>query len=212
MADISFIVSKTTDGLIHVQNIVGGHDGQHHVHSEKGFEKWKKESVPKDITISIVPGACACGLTVGQVKEINGKIWLNANFEEVPNEVATPAPALTSEEKNILVTAAVASTKPEQKGKVVEPKKPKEAKVPQKEGELMTYSATAKVDGKPVTHQFQHQKGSPWAIKRFAASKFFPSLVKDKKPLEVWKLIDLKPVVEAKPKKEPKAKKEAVKK
>lgn len=201
MADISFAVSKTGDNLIHVQNIVGGHEGQHHVHSEKGFEKWRKESVPKGIEIKIEPRACPCGLTVGQVKEINGKTWLNANFEEVPNEVTTPAPEVVEQ-------------KPEQKGKVEqkEPKKPKEAKEPQKEGELMTYSATAKVDGKTETHQFQHQKGSPWAVKRFAASKFFPSLVKDKKPLEVWKLIDLKPVVEAKPKKEPKAKKEAVKK
>lgn len=190
MGDLSFRVTETTDGLLHVQNVVKGHDGQHHVHGKAGFLKWQKQSVPKEITISTVAGPCACGLTAGQVKEIDGRIWNNPHFQEATDEAVTAQPVGVEQ-------------KPESVGKVIKDQKPKkEPKAAPAEGELMTYSATAKVDGKPVSHQFQHKKGSPWAVKRFAAQKFFPSLVKDKKPLEVWKLIDLKPVTEEKPKKE----------
>lgn len=192
MGDLSFRVTETTDGLLHVQNVVKGHDGQHHVHGKGGFKKWQRECA-KEIAISITQGDCACGLAAGQVKEIDGRIWNNPHFEEVPDEVVAKAQPSIGEQKQ------------DEKGKV-KPEKPKEAKEPRKEGELVTYSATAKVDGKPVTHQFQHKKGSPWAVKNFAAQKFFSAVVKDKKPLEVWKLIDLKPVAE------PKAKKEAAKK
>jgi len=35
-------VALTPDGLYHVQNIVGTMIGQHHVHSEQGYVKWRK--------------------------------------------------------------------------------------------------------------------------------------------------------------------------
>ena len=59
-------ITKTADGLIHVQNAVMGHFGQHHVHTKEDFEAWvKKNKVHKENIID-VGDKCTCGLKVGQ--------------------------------------------------------------------------------------------------------------------------------------------------
>ena len=76
-----FYATKTPDGLYHVQNFVAGLKGQHHVHNEASFQKWKAQIDPKNLTIS--EGECKCGLTQsGQVREYDGREWQNDRFEE----------------------------------------------------------------------------------------------------------------------------------
>lgn len=78
--EMNFYVTKTPDGLYHVQNIVMGHFGQHHIHNEKSFQKWKKGIAKKYIHIN--EGACSCGLAKsGDTREYDGHEWHNDKFE-----------------------------------------------------------------------------------------------------------------------------------
>lgn len=77
MTTMTFHVRKRPDGNYHVQNSVGGKLGQHHVHTAESFEKWRKPS--DEITI-MDDGPCHCGLSPGQVRNHDGKIWTNPKF------------------------------------------------------------------------------------------------------------------------------------
>jgi len=82
--EMHFYVTKTEDGLYHVQNVVMGHFGQHHIHNEKSFNKWKKNINPKYIHMFEFKASCNCGLTKsGDVREYDGHEWHNDKFEDV---------------------------------------------------------------------------------------------------------------------------------
>ena len=70
MHTMRFYVSKSPDGLYHVQNAVGGYLGQHHVHTKASFESWSKDME----NIEMLDGPCDCGLTAGQVRDHNGNV------------------------------------------------------------------------------------------------------------------------------------------
>jgi hypothetical protein len=57
-------VALTPDGLYHIQNIVGTMIGQHHVHSEQGYVKWKEHIDKKYLLMERVE-SCPCGLEPG---------------------------------------------------------------------------------------------------------------------------------------------------
>lgn len=78
MFEMHFYVTKTKDGLYHVQNAVMGMMGQHHVHTEKGFRRWAKET-PKE-HIHIERGNKCCDLKPGYVKDHNGNVTFNEKF------------------------------------------------------------------------------------------------------------------------------------
>lgn len=64
-------ITKTADGLIHVQNAVMGHFGQHHVHTKEDFEAWVKKNKIHKENIIMLDGCkdgkeCKCGLKAGQ--------------------------------------------------------------------------------------------------------------------------------------------------
>lgn len=77
--EMHFYVNRNKDGTIHVQNAVMGMIGQHHIHSKKGFEKWKQGITEKCITS--LEGECNCGLKIGDVKDHHGNITHNDRFE-----------------------------------------------------------------------------------------------------------------------------------
>jgi len=80
--EMHFYITKTEDGLIHVQNYIrgiGGGIGQHHVHNEDSFKRWKKDIDPKYLHIS-KEKTCNCGLKLGYVREYDGHVWFNDRF------------------------------------------------------------------------------------------------------------------------------------
>jgi hypothetical protein len=72
-------VTVTPGGQYHVQNMVGSMIGQHHVHSEQGFRKWKRKIDKKYIHLERGE-FCVCGLGPGYVKEFDGRVWLNKRY------------------------------------------------------------------------------------------------------------------------------------
>lgn len=78
-----FYVTKTPDGLYHVQNYVGIHKGQHHVHNEASYQKWKAQLSESELEhLHLSEGKCNCGLTEsGQTREYDGHEWFNDTFE-----------------------------------------------------------------------------------------------------------------------------------
>ena len=42
MHKMHFYITRTPDGLYHVQNFVNGYRGQHHVHTPSEFKQWRK--------------------------------------------------------------------------------------------------------------------------------------------------------------------------
>jgi len=56
---------KNPDGTIHVQNAIMAHFGQHHVHTQEGFDKWKKNV--KLVDLQYQQGKCGCTLKPGEV-------------------------------------------------------------------------------------------------------------------------------------------------
>jgi hypothetical protein len=192
MPEMDFIVSHLPDGTYHVQDKTGPHLGQHHVHSKEGFERWeKKRKLGGAISIGVAPN-CDCGLAVGFVKEFNGKVWFNAVFGEKRIADASVEDQKPEEPISKPEEAAPEPVAPEAKN----PKAGKKDKLPQvneAKGEKMKFIATAQVEGKLETHEFEHEKASPWKVKDFAAKKFFAALIKDKKPLEIWKAIAVEP-------------------
>lgn len=68
MIRMHFYVSRCSDGLIHVQNVLMGHMGQHHVHDEAGFEEWKKKgNIDEEDVIPFDKAECKCGYKAGEV-------------------------------------------------------------------------------------------------------------------------------------------------
>ena len=76
-----FYVFQTPDGNYHVQNMVGGYEGQHHVHSPQSFDKWSKEIAGLGNIEMLDPASCDCGLVPGDIRGHTGKIQHNAEFE-----------------------------------------------------------------------------------------------------------------------------------
>lgn len=190
--EMTFKVTECMDGALHVQNFTGMYLGQHHVHSKKGFEDWKKKAVPENKgKLKVEKGVCKCGLKPGWVRECNGKDWFNANFGEEPEPSVSGAAVPLAQESPKVETPSQAPVK-----------LPEKAPVTGAKGVMMKYVATATVDGKKEVHEFEHAKVSPWKVKDFAVKKFFAGLAKDKKPLEVWKAVKIKPVPEKAAKKE----------
>ena len=74
--DMRFFATECPDGTIHVQNIVAGYKGQHHVHSKESFERWRKG---KDVVIE--KGTCDCGLKAGDCREYDGHVWHSKKWE-----------------------------------------------------------------------------------------------------------------------------------
>jgi hypothetical protein len=70
---------RTDDGLIHIQNHVGTLTGQHHVHTTKSYERWLVNIAPVAHP-TVTTGKCLCGLSVGDVREYDGKIWHSEEF------------------------------------------------------------------------------------------------------------------------------------
>lgn len=61
-------VIRTPDGLVHVQNAVMGHFGQHHVHTVEQFDTWvKKNKIAKSDIVELKCNQCSCGLKAGEV-------------------------------------------------------------------------------------------------------------------------------------------------
>jgi hypothetical protein len=77
--EMHFYVVRTPDGLYHIQNVVMGHLGQHHIHSEKSYKKWVKGIDKKFVHFR--EGECNCGLKPGDVKEYDGQVWHNPKWE-----------------------------------------------------------------------------------------------------------------------------------
>lgn len=73
-----FYATRTPDGKIHVQNAIMGMPGQHHVHNERSFKRWRRGIKPDALTIE--EGTCDCGLDVGQVREYDGHVWSSDRF------------------------------------------------------------------------------------------------------------------------------------
>ncbi len=76
---MTFYATECPDGTIHVQNVVMGHLGQHHVHTKESFQRWKKNVRDEDLKVS--KGECNCGLKPGDVKEYDGQVWHNKKWE-----------------------------------------------------------------------------------------------------------------------------------
>jgi hypothetical protein len=61
------------NGLVHVTNMVGPYEGQHHVHTPAGFRTWRKGVEAACVDLKGV-GPCHCGLTPGQARDRDGHI------------------------------------------------------------------------------------------------------------------------------------------
>jgi hypothetical protein len=77
---MDFYVVIDANSRYHVQNILMGHDGQHHVHTKESFAKWKKNVDSKDIHISKTKAQCDCGLMPGDVRDHEGHVSHNDRF------------------------------------------------------------------------------------------------------------------------------------
>ena len=56
------------DGTIHVQNVIGGYLGQHHVHAQDSFGRWRRTVAQEDL-VRVNVMVCDCGLKPGEVKQ-----------------------------------------------------------------------------------------------------------------------------------------------
>lgn len=63
-------VTRTPDGLIHVQNTVMGYLGQHHVHTKEQFEEWiiKEGNIVAEDIFELEGKSCDCGLKAGEMR------------------------------------------------------------------------------------------------------------------------------------------------
>ncbi len=80
LSEMRHYVALTPDGQYHVQNVVGAFPGQHHVHSEQGYMKWKR-SINRKYLHEEIAEFCPCGLEPGYVKEHDGRVWLNEEYK-----------------------------------------------------------------------------------------------------------------------------------
>jgi len=70
-----FSVTRTDDGLVHVQNTVMGLRGQHHVHTAEEFGRWADGAPDRGIgpvdlcdIQELRAAACDCGLAAGEMR------------------------------------------------------------------------------------------------------------------------------------------------
>ena len=82
MIDMRFAVDITPDGLYHVTNMVRGMKGQHHVHTEESYDRWKAQGNISDDRIMISEGTCNCDMKAGAVEEYDGHRWHSDRFEK----------------------------------------------------------------------------------------------------------------------------------
>ena len=74
MYTMTFYCNRNSDGLIHVQNAVAGMMGQHHVHDDADFERWKQGNPEVQIgpvseeDIVWLEGDCDCELRSGEME------------------------------------------------------------------------------------------------------------------------------------------------
>lgn len=156
MDETTFKVTESPDGMFHVQNIVGMYLGQHHIHSKKGFEEWKKKAAPENKgKLKIEKGVCNCGLKPGWVREINGRDWFNANFGEEPEPSASGAAVPPPQE---LPKVEAPSSAP------VEP--PEKTPVKGVKGDQMSDSATATATPKAGKKSHSEAARRAWAVRR----------------------------------------------
>ena len=78
-AEMHHYVGLTPDGLYHVQNMVGPYEGQHHVHTEAGYKKWKRGIDKKRIHLEEAE-SCACGLESGYIKSSDGTVCFDEKY------------------------------------------------------------------------------------------------------------------------------------
>ena len=76
--EMEHYVTEAPNGTVHVQNVIGGLPGQHHVHTPASFKRWCETTHPK--IAETAKGECGCGLTPGQVREYDGGVWFNDRF------------------------------------------------------------------------------------------------------------------------------------
>lgn len=67
MSEMTFHCTKESDGTIHVQNAVMGMMGQHHIHTQADFDRWKAD-IDEGSIQWFDCGPCDCGLSAGEVK------------------------------------------------------------------------------------------------------------------------------------------------
>lgn len=80
---MSFYATKHPDGLWHVDNFIQGLHGQHHLHSDRSFEAWKKHVHKRDLHLTESDKPCSCCMTKsGDVKEYDDRQWHNDMFEK----------------------------------------------------------------------------------------------------------------------------------
>lgn len=63
---MNFYCTKEKDKTVHVQNVITGVFGQHHVHTAKDFKKWSKGI--SNIKWLTNTSPCTCGLRPGEVR------------------------------------------------------------------------------------------------------------------------------------------------
>ena len=54
--------------LVHVSNMVGGYEGQHHVHTQASFKEWAKQIDPSALDTETLAKCepCDCSLQAGE--------------------------------------------------------------------------------------------------------------------------------------------------
>jgi hypothetical protein len=76
---MEYTATRTPDGMIHIQNYVEGHIGQHHIHFPESFRKWCRET---GLKIEVNDGVCDCRLDEsGDVEEYDHRRWHNDRYE-----------------------------------------------------------------------------------------------------------------------------------
>lgn len=69
---MTFHVTRENDGTIHVQNVLGGMLGQHHVHTPEGFDAWR---TPGDEIVETQGASpCTCGLQPQEARSHLGNV------------------------------------------------------------------------------------------------------------------------------------------
>jgi hypothetical protein len=73
MFEMHFYVTKTADGLYHIQNVVAGYLGQHHVHTHQDYKKWRRKLRKKE-RLHFSKGMCGCNLNNGETRDHHGQL------------------------------------------------------------------------------------------------------------------------------------------
>ncbi len=70
MHKMIFYCQRTTEGLIHVTNVLMGCTGQHHVHTDAEFKQWSEGIAESSINWEVLKECdpCTCKLQPGETK------------------------------------------------------------------------------------------------------------------------------------------------